>query len=77
MERDDVSIGFLGREGKLAPGYGAKNSSIGPELGFGNIMGDAFDEPVLIIKTAWGGNAETYYLIGKSMGEAILKLCGK
>lgn len=57
VERDDVSIWFLGREGKLAPGFGAKNSSIGPELGFGNIIGEAFDEPVLIIKTAWGGKS--------------------
>lgn len=68
MERDDVSIGFLGREGKLASGYGTKNSSIGPGLGFGNIIRDAFDEPVLIITTAWGGNAENYHLIGKKNG---------
>jgi alpha-galactosidase len=57
VERDDVSIWFLGRQGKLAPGFGARNGSIGPELGFGHVVGEAFDEPVLLIKTAWGGKS--------------------
>ena len=57
VARDDVSIWYLGRKGKLAPGFGAKKSLIGPELGFGHVIGDAFDEPVLIIKTAWGGKS--------------------
>ena len=26
----------------------------GPELQFGHIMGDYFEEPVVLIKTAWG-----------------------
>ena len=56
-EREDVSIWYLGRKGKLAPGFGARKSSIGPELGFGHVVGNAFDEPVLIIKTAWGGKS--------------------
>ncbi len=55
--RDDVHIWYLGRKGKLAPGFGAKGGSIGPELGFGHVIGDAFDEPVLLIKTAWGGKS--------------------
>jgi hypothetical protein len=33
-------------EGWLKPGFGAK-SDIGPELGFGWVVGDAIDEPVL------------------------------
>lgn len=56
-EREDVSIWYLGRKGKLAPGFGAKSSSIGPELGFGHVMGETFDAPVLLIKTAWGGKS--------------------
>ncbi len=56
-EREDVSIWYLGRKGKLAPGFGARNSSIGPELGFGHVMGEALDAPVLLIKTAWGGKS--------------------
>ncbi|MFT4546941.1 MAG: hypothetical protein ACI9MB_000886, partial [Verrucomicrobiales bacterium] len=57
VERDDVSIWYLGRKGKLGPGFGARSSSIGPELGFGHVIGEAFDEPVLLIKTAWGGKS--------------------
>jgi hypothetical protein len=30
---------------------------IGPELGFGWVMGDALQEPVLLIKCAWGGKS--------------------
>ncbi|NNC87604.1 MAG: sialate O-acetylesterase [Akkermansiaceae bacterium] len=57
VERDDVWIWYLGRKGKLAPGFGARSGSIGPELGFGHVMGNAIDEPVLLIKTAWGGKS--------------------
>ncbi len=31
--------------------------SFGPELGFGIVMGDYYGEPVLLIKTAWGGHS--------------------
>ncbi|MCF7733372.1 MAG: sialate O-acetylesterase [Akkermansiaceae bacterium] len=57
VERDDVSIWFLGRKGKLAPGFGSNGGTLGPELGFGQVVGDALDEPVLLIKTAWGGKS--------------------
>lgn len=30
---------------------------IGPELEFGNTIGEKYDEQILIIKTAWGGNS--------------------
>jgi len=56
IERDDVSIKFLERKGKLTVGYGSPNC-IGPELGFGHVVGDHFTEPVLLIKTAWGGRS--------------------
>ena len=55
--RDDVRIHYLGRKGKLTVGYGAKEDRIGPELGFGRVIGDAFEEPVLLIKLAWGGKS--------------------
>lgn len=55
-ERDDVFIQFLDRKGKLTVGFGSPNC-IGPELQFGNVMGDHFDDPVVIIKTAWGGKS--------------------
>lgn len=55
--RDDVWIHYLDRKGKLTVGYGAADDRIGPELGFGAVTGDAYDEPVLIIKLAWGGKS--------------------
>jgi len=55
--RDDVWITYLDRQGPLSVGYGARNDTIGPELGFGWVMGDAFEEPVLLIKCAWGGKS--------------------
>lgn len=55
--RDDVYIHYLDRKGKLTVGYGAKEDRIGPELGFGHVIGEAFEEPVLLIKLAWGGKS--------------------
>jgi len=56
--RDDVTIAWEAKEKKNAPltvGWGCGENEIGPELLFGTIMGDKYDEPVLLIKTAWGG----------------------
>jgi hypothetical protein len=61
--RDDVEISFAARgkvrKGGLTVGYTGYGGSshIGPELQFGNVMGDFFQEPVLLIKTAWGGKS--------------------
>ena len=55
--RDDVWISYLDRQGPLTVGYGAKPDRIGPELGFGWVMGDALEEPVLLVKCAWGGKS--------------------
>lgn len=54
--RDDVFIKFLNRHGGLTIGFGSPNKT-GPELEFGNAMGDHFEEPVLLIKAAWGGHS--------------------
>jgi len=51
--------------GKLTAGYGSMwgmepikpGDKIGPEFTFGLAMDAAFDEPVLIIKAAWGGKS--------------------
>ena len=43
-----LDIGFTGYQGR---------HHIGPELQFGHVVGDRFEEPVLIIKTAWGGKS--------------------
>jgi hypothetical protein len=55
--REDVWITYLDRSGPLTVGYGAKPDRIGPELGFGWVMGDALAEPILLIKCAWGGKS--------------------
>jgi len=55
--RDDVWIHYLERKGKLTAGYGVREDRIGPELGFGWVVGDAFEEPVLLVKLAWGGKS--------------------
>ncbi len=49
--------------GRLTAGYGSRQrpdqdgGKIGPEFTFGITMDEAFDDPVLIIKTAWGGKS--------------------
>src|SRR6185295_14156037 len=54
--RDDVFIKFLERKGPLTVGYGSPGRT-GPELEFGTVMGDYFEEPVILIKAAWGGHS--------------------
>ena len=66
VERDDAFIRHRNKQGVMAggvsigfTGYGSKNSRhhIGPELQIGHRLGDHFEEPVLLIKTAWGGKS--------------------
>jgi alpha-galactosidase len=54
--RDDVFIKFLDRKGPLTVGYGSPERT-GAELEFGWTMGDHLDEPVILIKAAWGGHS--------------------
>lgn len=57
------SIGHDGKEnerhGKLMADYGAagRGPKIGPEYTFGIYMQKVVDQPILIIKTAWGGKS--------------------
>ncbi len=52
--------------GKLTSGYGSRRNptedggKIGPEFTFGLTMDEVFEEPILIIKTAWGGKSLYY-----------------
>jgi len=62
--RDDVFVSFQpdghpSKAGPLSIGYAVRGSShhFGPELMFGVELGEHFDEPVLLIKTAWGGKS--------------------
>lgn len=54
------SIGCAGddtteQKGQLTAGFGASASEIGPEYTFGIYMEKKLKEPILIIKTSWGG----------------------
>ncbi|MSR55783.1 MAG: hypothetical protein EXS09_21275 [Gemmataceae bacterium] len=59
------SIGCLGdaysdlreQKGKLTAGFGAPDEKIGPEFTFGIYMEKLLGEPILIIKTSWGGRS--------------------
>lgn len=55
--RDDVWISYLDRQGPLTVGFGARPEMIGPELGFGWLVGNAYEPPILLIKCAWGGKS--------------------
>jgi hypothetical protein len=61
--RNDVEISFKAkgeiRKGGLTIGYTGYggDTHIGPELQLGHVLGDHFAQPVLLIKTAWGGKS--------------------
>ena len=62
--RADVTVSYQPNEGplKYGPlglGFGAYPGGhhFGPELQFGHVVGDALEDPVLIVKTAWGGKS--------------------
>ncbi len=57
VERGDVMIWYMGKVGPLGPGYGGNEDRIGPELGFGDVVGDEYGRQVLLIKVAWGGKS--------------------
>lgn len=74
-ERSDVWIHydlFPFRElryGALKPGYGGSSGQIGPELGFGHVIGDAGKGQVLLIKAAWGGKSLGHNFLPPSVGK--------
>ncbi len=64
VKRDDVSIFFssmasrnLPLSGPLTVGYTYPPGRMGPEMGFGKVVGDAIDEPVILVKACWGGQS--------------------
>ncbi len=65
--RDDVKVrGVIGvgGNGPLGPtGFGSSTNRFGPEFGFGYVMGDYHDEPVLIIKSPKGGKDLGYQFL--------------
>ncbi len=72
--RDDVWIVNLSYKGKekqgwLTTGYGASTGHIGPEYGFGFVVGDYYEDPVLLIKSAWGGRSLIKNFLPPSAGD--------
>lgn len=72
--RDDVWIVNISdaakpQKGWLTTGYGASADHIGPEYGFGFQVGDLCEDPVLIIKSAWGGRSLVHNFLPPSAGE--------
>ena len=62
--RDDVFVRYEREDrallaGPLALGFSVFGDAhhFGPELQFGHVVGDHFANPVLLIKTAWGGKS--------------------
>lgn len=62
--RDDVFVSYRPergpmKAGPLSIGYAVHQGDhhFGPELEFGRVMGDHFEEPVLLVKTCWGGKS--------------------
>lgn len=53
----DISYKDKAKQGWLTTGYGASEGHIGPEYGFGFVVGDYYEDPVLLIKSAWGGRS--------------------
>ena len=49
-----MTVGF-GNQGGRKPGE--PGEKLGPELAFGITMQNRLDQPILIIKTAWGGQS--------------------
>lgn len=61
-KRDDAWIyydrgGGPPRKGPLSVGFGVRDDQVGPELMFGTIMAEHLENPVLLVKTAWGGRS--------------------
>jgi len=57
----ETQSGQCSKKGKLTAGYGGapahEGIKIGPELMFGIQMEKALNEPILLVKTAWGGKS--------------------
>lgn len=57
VTRDDVFIKFGNKHGGLTKAYGSRGKRTGLELEYGTTLGEHFKEPVLLIKTSWGGHS--------------------
>jgi len=92
--REDVFITMgAGKDavhGGLRPGYGGfRNKGFGPELGIGHVLGERYEETVLLVKVAFGANnlavnfrppssggqlGDKYPLVVEALRDAIARL---
>ena len=70
IERKNVWIKFLDRKGNLTVGFGSPGC-IGPELGFGEVVGNHSHQQVLLIKTAWGGRSSKRFPLAEPPKPAV------
>ena len=57
--------------GPLTVGFGSNKAYIGPEYGFGQVIGDSISDPVLVIKVAWGGKSLAQHFRPPSSGGTV------
>ncbi|WP_435893092.1 sialate O-acetylesterase [Oceaniferula spumae] len=57
ITRDDVFIKYEKKHGGLTKAYGSRGQRTGLELEYGTRLGDHYKQPVLLIKTCWGGHS--------------------
>jgi len=71
--RKDVYVVNLSNPGKqkeagyLDTNFGAQANHIGPEYGFGWVVGEYYKDPVLIIKCSWGGRSLVHNFLPPSV----------
>jgi hypothetical protein len=87
LKRGEEGYTSYKKHGGLAPYYGGRGSrGFGPELAIGHALGDHYDETVVLVKVAFGGNSlagnfrppssggklgDKYPLVLKAVREAI------
>lgn len=64
----DISYPDKQKQGWLTTGFGASAEHIGPEYGFGFQVGDYYEDPVLLIKSSWGGRSLAHNFLPPSAG---------
>ncbi|MBL8843068.1 MAG: CIA30 family protein [Planctomycetes bacterium] len=75
--RDDVWVSYKTeaeqKAGPLALGFAVYSDRhhFGPELGLGHVAGDAFVEPVVLVKSCWGGKSLAHDFRPPSAGGTV------
>ncbi len=67
VKRDDVWIHFSSTgapkfgnrppNGRLTVGFTYPPGKVGPEMGFGHVVGEEIEDPVVLLKACWGGQS--------------------